>query len=117
MSDTPSPCQTSQLSCTYCPKPGADACVRMTASSSGPSRPVYAHQACARDRGVTPIYTLRRASCVFCLAPDADEMVCVYDSHSSSDPGRCRYAHLECAAAYGARVLHTIDTADAEVGR
>ncbi len=44
--------------CVYCDKGGANCCVRLTAPTSGPSRSVYAHEGCATDRGLTPLYQL-----------------------------------------------------------
>ncbi|QGV81399.1 hypothetical protein [Streptomyces ficellus] len=44
--------------CAYCPKPGADVCVRTLPSTSGPDRAVLAHRACAETRGVRPLYEL-----------------------------------------------------------
>lgn len=42
--------------CAYCPAPSADVCVRMQVSSSGAGTAVYAHEACAQDRGVPVLY-------------------------------------------------------------
>ncbi|MEU3426581.1 hypothetical protein [Streptomyces gardneri] len=39
--------------CTYCPEPGADACVRT--QGDGDTH-IYAHQKCARAKGVSPLY-------------------------------------------------------------
>lgn len=44
--------------CVYCPQPGADVCVRMLESGSGPGSSVLAHRACAEQRGVPVLYTL-----------------------------------------------------------
>ena len=44
--------------CTYCPRPGADVCVRQHGATSGPGLSVYAHRACAEERGVTVLYAL-----------------------------------------------------------
>jgi hypothetical protein len=44
-------------SCTYCPEPGADVCVRVLADNSGPGQHIYAHRACAEARGVVPMYS------------------------------------------------------------
>ena len=41
--------------CTYCPKPGADACVRTQREEAGGAH-IYAHRACAAARGVVPLY-------------------------------------------------------------
>jgi hypothetical protein len=51
------------LLCELCGKPGADACVRMTAGSDGEQRrAVYGHQVCAGARGVSPLYRLTSPS-------------------------------------------------------
>lgn len=52
-----SPRDTRGRPCTYCPEPGADVCVRVLADNSGPGAHVYAHRACAADRGVVPMYS------------------------------------------------------------
>ncbi|MFE1903796.1 hypothetical protein ACFW96_09010 [Streptomyces gardneri] len=39
--------------CTYCPAPGADACVRT--QGDGETH-IYAHQACAQAKGVDTLY-------------------------------------------------------------
>lgn len=44
--------------CTYCPEPGADVCVRMMESGSGPGAAVLAHRACAEQRSVPVLYEL-----------------------------------------------------------
>jgi hypothetical protein len=44
--------------CTYCPEPGADVCVRVNPSSSGPGCSVLAHRTCAEQRGVPVLYAL-----------------------------------------------------------
>lgn len=44
--------------CTYCKKPGVDCCVRLTAPSSSPPSPVFAHRRCAEDHGIKPLYDL-----------------------------------------------------------
>jgi hypothetical protein len=44
--------------CTYCPTPGADVCVRMHPASSGAGVSVYAHEACAAERGQAILYRL-----------------------------------------------------------
>ncbi|MFE2561404.1 hypothetical protein ACFXGT_36440 [Streptomyces sp. NPDC059352] len=41
--------------CTYCPEPDADACVRTLRNEAGGAH-IYAHQVCAAERGVTPLY-------------------------------------------------------------
>ncbi|MFF0428527.1 hypothetical protein ACFYUJ_29555 [Streptomyces sp. NPDC004520] len=41
--------------CTYCPRPGADACVRVRRDEDGGMH-VYAHQACAEARNVPTLY-------------------------------------------------------------
>jgi hypothetical protein len=41
--------------CTYCPQPGADACVRTLGTEAGGAH-IYAHQKCAAARGVIPLY-------------------------------------------------------------
>ncbi|MFE5514928.1 hypothetical protein ACFQ9J_30795 [Streptomyces sp. NPDC056529] len=46
--------------CAYCPEPGADACVRVTAPEAG-SVHVFAHRKCARDRGVSWWYVITDA--------------------------------------------------------
>ncbi len=38
--------------CNYCPHPGADCCVRVAPDG----KHVYAHRACAEDRGISPMY-------------------------------------------------------------
>ncbi|MEV8523101.1 hypothetical protein AB0451_02935 [Streptomyces sp. NPDC052000] len=43
-------------SCTYCDKMGADCCIRLAGMASGTPRPVFAHAACASDRGIKPLY-------------------------------------------------------------
>ncbi|WP_159030380.1 hypothetical protein [Streptomyces sp. CB01201] len=43
-------------SCAYCDKTGADCCVRQP--TAGP--PVFAHQACAREKDVKPLYRLTK---------------------------------------------------------
>lgn len=40
------------VSCWYCPMSGADICVGVIPSASGPGHSVYAHQACADNRGL-----------------------------------------------------------------
>jgi hypothetical protein len=47
-----------QRECAYCPEPGADVCVRQHGSASGPGLAVYAHRACAEQRGVDVLYAL-----------------------------------------------------------
>ncbi|MCT9092812.1 hypothetical protein N4G70_28660 [Streptomyces sp. ASQP_92] len=43
--------------CYYCPKAGADVCIRMSALTPGrPAVPVFAHEDCAADHGVAPLY-------------------------------------------------------------
>ncbi|MEV5281148.1 hypothetical protein [Streptomyces sp. NPDC052811] len=43
--------------CYYCPKPGADCCIRLAAPpASGPPSPVYAHAVCASGHGIKPLY-------------------------------------------------------------
>ncbi|MDV5145947.1 hypothetical protein R1T08_17445 [Streptomyces sp. SBC-4] len=42
--------------CTYCPEPGADACVRTQRSEQHGGVHIYAHQKCAAARGVRPLY-------------------------------------------------------------
>ncbi|MFF3698208.1 hypothetical protein [Streptomyces sp. NPDC002221] len=44
--------------CAYCGKAGADRCVRLSAPTSGSASPVYAHEGCAGDRGIKPLYRL-----------------------------------------------------------
>lgn len=44
--------------CTYCPEPGADVCVRVHVQSSGSGTSVYAHAACAAERGQPVLYRL-----------------------------------------------------------
>ncbi len=44
--------------CTYCPAPGADVCVRVHVQSSGSGLSVYAHAACAAERGQPVLYRL-----------------------------------------------------------
>ncbi|MFF7183308.1 hypothetical protein [Streptomyces sp. NPDC008121] len=46
-----------QRDCTYCPEPGADVCVRVMADNSGPGQHLYGHRACAKARGVVPMYS------------------------------------------------------------
>ncbi|WP_328721717.1 hypothetical protein OHT52_20995 [Streptomyces sp. NBC_00247] len=47
----------SHRECTYCPEPGADVCVRMHVASSGSGGiSVFAHAACAEQRGVQVLY-------------------------------------------------------------
>ncbi|WP_282698302.1 hypothetical protein [Streptomyces sp. CC208A] len=41
--------------CTYCPRPDADTCVRTQRPEYGGGH-IYAHRACAAERGVTPLY-------------------------------------------------------------
>ncbi|MFI1937719.1 hypothetical protein ACH44C_11035 [Streptomyces purpureus] len=43
-------------SCTYCPKPDADVCVRVLRDDSG-GQHIYAHRACAQARNVPPMYS------------------------------------------------------------
>ncbi|MFC8155879.1 hypothetical protein ACFUO0_17765 [Streptomyces cinereoruber] len=43
--------------CTYCPKPDADACVRVTAPEAG-SVHIFAHKSCATERGVNWWYVV-----------------------------------------------------------
>ncbi|AYG80235.1 hypothetical protein DWB77_02366 [Streptomyces hundungensis] len=43
--------------CFYCPKPGADCCIRLAAAMPGRAPvPVYAHAACAAAHGIKPLY-------------------------------------------------------------
>jgi hypothetical protein len=42
-------------SCVYCPKPGADVCVRVTAEGAG-AQHLFAHRACAEDHGDDALY-------------------------------------------------------------
>ncbi|MEU1086607.1 hypothetical protein ABZ401_07180 [Streptomyces sp. NPDC005892] len=42
--------------CTYCPKPGADVCVRVHGTAGVAGTSVYAHAACAEQRGVQVLY-------------------------------------------------------------
>ncbi|MFE7804031.1 hypothetical protein ACFU51_05055 [Streptomyces sp. NPDC057430] len=42
--------------CTYCPRTGADVCVRVLRDDHG-GQHIYAHRACAEDRSVTPMYS------------------------------------------------------------
>ncbi|MGW2280201.1 hypothetical protein [Streptomyces sp. NPDC001770] len=44
--------------CTYCPEPGPDICVRIHGTGVGPGTAVYAHAACADQRGVPALYRL-----------------------------------------------------------
>ncbi|MGW8728812.1 hypothetical protein ACWGNF_22595 [Streptomyces sp. NPDC055808] len=44
--------------CTYRRETGADCRVRLSAPTNGPASPVYAHEGCAADRGVKPLYRL-----------------------------------------------------------
>lgn len=54
--------------CTHCPEPGADVCIRAEyAARSSPSTGslpthIYAHRACAAERGELPLYTFTNAS-------------------------------------------------------
>lgn len=41
--------------CIYCPKPGADCCVRVQRAEHG-GRHIYAHRTCAAERKVIPLY-------------------------------------------------------------
>lgn len=41
--------------CTYCPKLGADACIRTLPAQAGGAH-IYAHRKCAAARGVLPLY-------------------------------------------------------------
>lgn len=68
--------------CTYCPDPDPDACIRMIPSAAGPDRSVYAHQACAQDRGVRPLYLVEQP--VVALSP--------------AEPWPAYLAHLEGCA-------------------
>lgn len=43
--------------CTYCLCPDVDVCVRVVPTLTGP-RLEFAHEACADDRGVRPLYRL-----------------------------------------------------------
>lgn len=43
-------------SCTYCPEPGADVCIRTRRDEAGDTSHIYAHQSCAEERGVLPLY-------------------------------------------------------------
>jgi hypothetical protein len=44
--------------CSYCPHPGANCCVRLVDTVSGPPRPVLAHWSCATRRKVPVLYSL-----------------------------------------------------------
>jgi hypothetical protein len=44
--------------CRYCPEPGADVCIRVLDSGSGPGFSVLAHRACAEERGVPVLYAI-----------------------------------------------------------
>ncbi|MEU6168106.1 hypothetical protein [Streptomyces tanashiensis] len=41
--------------CNYCPRPGADTCVRAQTAAEGGAH-IYAHRECAQARGVQTIY-------------------------------------------------------------
>ncbi|MCX5396741.1 hypothetical protein [Streptomyces sp. NBC_00102] len=45
-----------QRECRYCPKPGADVCVRTHGTGSGSGTAVFAHAECAEQRGVQVLY-------------------------------------------------------------
>ncbi|MBD0743628.1 hypothetical protein [Streptomyces sp. CBMA152] len=89
--------------CTYCSEPGADCCVGIIPSTSGPDKSVYAHGLCARDRGVPVLYRLTTADpashrvCAVCREPGAS----VADSLLVGEDGSmvARYVHDGCAAA------------------
>ncbi|MFE5940153.1 hypothetical protein ACFQ69_32850 [Streptomyces sp. NPDC056470] len=49
----PAPRSTPERACTYCPNPGADTCVR----THPDGQHIYAHRACAEDRGDTILYS------------------------------------------------------------
>jgi hypothetical protein len=44
--------------CTYCPRPGADVCIRDYPSTSGSGHSIHAHRACAEAHGDNVLYTL-----------------------------------------------------------
>lgn len=48
----------SRRACAYCPQPGADVCIRdYPSDSGGTGYSVYAHRACAEQRGVPVLWT------------------------------------------------------------
>ncbi|MEU1278635.1 hypothetical protein [Streptomyces sp. NPDC005805] len=48
--------RTQERECAYCPRPGADVCIRVRAVSNGNGYSIYAHTACAQRRGVPLLY-------------------------------------------------------------
>jgi hypothetical protein len=46
----------SPKTCIYCPKPGAEVCVKVLEKTSGPGHPLYAHRACAASHQVQALY-------------------------------------------------------------
>ncbi|MCB5169581.1 hypothetical protein LG634_32840 [Streptomyces bambusae] len=77
--------------CTYCPRPGADVCIRTNpASAEGAAPHLYAHRACASKLDVPPVHA---------FADGTTELLpaCRLGEHGYCRPGAVRTSYADLA--------------------